>query len=519
LASDTKFCVVCSNSYPSELITCPDDGNMLMLEAGGGTRASRLGHVIGNYRLLAVLGEGGVGTVYAAEHVRLGRRVALKLLHPEVADNEVVTRFFNEARAVNEIRHPNIIDVEDFVTTPDGEHYMLMELLEGEDLREVMSREGKLEPERVSLIGQQIASALGAVHRVNIVHRDLKPDNVFVIQRDGKEVSKLLDFGVAKFMEDGTGLTRDGMTMGTPKYMAPEQIITGKEVGSSSDIYALGVLMYELLTGVAPFNGASIAAILRAHVSEAVVPPSQLRGEPLPAVLEAAVMKCLEKEVEDRFATADELADALRGEQPVELSGRFVTRAVETERQLRRAASEPPAASLRLPVAPRRRRVMQLIPAFAMAVAAAVIHFWPHAAPPTATAATVPVPPAPARPEAPAPTPRAPAEFRISLISKPVGAELFRGADREPLGTAPQTIVLPMSHEPVELIAKFADGREVTETIVPDAPRRELVFEKPRATEAPKKTTAPAPVTPVSSEPVPEPSVPEDRDSTLDPFK
>jgi len=528
LASDRKLCVVCSKNYPSDLTTCPEDGNMLMVEAESGTRASRLGHVIGNYRLLGVLGEGGVGTVYEAEHVRLGRRVALKLLHPDVVDDEVVTRFFNEARAVNEIRHANIIEVEDFVTTPTGEHYLLMELLKGEDLRAVMNRDGRLEPERVSAIGQQIASALGAVHQVNIVHRDLKPDNVFVLLRDGKEMSKLLDFGVAKFIEDGTGLTRDGMTMGTPSYMAPEQIITGQEVGTSSDIYALGVLMYELLTGVTPFNGSSVAAILRAHVSEAVVPPSMRRGEPIPAVLEAAVMKCLEKEIEDRFATADELAAALRADQPVELSGRFETRAAQSGRHAKqsmsmssRAASEPPAD--RRSVARRPRRILQLVPAFAMAVAAAVIHFWPHTEPATADAATTPriesatrAAPEPANRAAPEPTPSAPAEAQLSLTSKPVGAELFRGAKREPLGKAPQTIVLPMSSEPVELTARFADGREVTETIVPDAPRRELVFEKPRAAEAGTKPTEAVTKPPAPTPPSP---VPPDRDATLDPFR
>ncbi len=525
LASDRKLCVVCSKYYRTDLTTCPDDGTMLVLEADGGSRASRLGHVIGNYRLLRVLGEGGVGTVYEAEHVRLGRRVALKLLHPDVVDSEVVTRFFNEARAVNEIRHANIIEVEDFVTTPTGEHYMLMELLKGEDLRTVMGREGKLDPARVSLIGQQIASALAAVHRVNIIHRDLKPDNVFVIQRDGAEMSKLLDFGVAKFTEDGNGLTRAGMTMGTPQYMAPEQIVAGMEVGTSSDIYALGILMYELLTGVTPFTGANVAAILRAHVSEAVVPPSIRRGEPLPSVLETVVMRCLEKEAADRFATAEDLAEALCADEPVKLSGRQAIRAatqsgrhvaVRATTLSHRAQSEPQAEPVAELVARRPRRVIQMLPAFAMAAAAAVIHFWPHDESATASAAPAPV----ARAEAPSrqapeppPPPSAPAMIELTLASKPTGATLFRGTAREPLGKAPVTLQLPMSSEPVVLIAKFADGREVTETIVPDAPRRELLFEKPRAEPVVRKPTAATEAKPAT------PEVKQDRDATLDPFK
>ncbi len=541
LGSDRKLCVVCSKYYRSDVATCPDDGTMLVVEADTGIRASRLGHVIGNYRLLRVLGEGGVGTVYEAEHIRLGRKIALKLLHPDVVDNEVVTRFFNEARAVNEIRHTNIIEVEDFVTTETGEHYMLMELLEGEDLRTVISRERTLAPDRVARIGEQIASALAAVHAVNIIHRDLKPDNVFVIQRDGKELSKLLDFGVAKFADDGKGLTRDGMTMGTPQYMAPEQIIAGEEVGTSSDIYALGILMYELLTGVTPFNGASIAAILRAHVSEAVVPPSLRRDEPVPKVLEAVVMKCLEKEVEDRFHTADELAEALRATEPVKLSGRVVTRAsTQSGHSSRmaaaarvpsqsarmpshsgRAASEPPVAiEASRPRAPRRG--LQMLPALAMAAAAAIIQFWPHGEQGTANAATARTAAAiatftPNAIKPPTPEPAASiTEITLSLASKPAGAKLFLGPERKPLGTAPATITLPVSREPVTLIAKFADGREVAETIVPDGPHRELVFARPADRVVEKPRPAESIEKPARAKPT---AGTTDRDATLDPFK
>ena len=530
---------------------------MLVLEAEDGARASRLGHVIGNYRLLRMLGEGGVGTVYEAEHIRLGRRVALKLLHPEVVDAEVVTRFFNEARAVNEIRHANIIEVEDFVTTPTGEHFMLMELLQGEDLRSVVSRERMLDPQRVARIGEQVASALAAVHAVNIIHRDLKPDNIFVIQRDGQEMSKLLDFGVAKFTNDGSGLTRAGMTMGTPQYMAPEQIIAGMEVGTSSDIYALGILMYELLTGVTPFNGTSIAAILRAHVSEAVVPPSIRRGEPIPDVLEAVVMKCLEKEIEDRFGTADELAEALRADEPVKLSGRVQTRAATQSGQSARmaavrvpsqsgrmpsqsgrmasesgrmasesgrAASEPEAETVEPASVRRPRRFVQMLPALAMAAAAAVIHFWPQSEPATANAAPAPI--AAPRDATPRPIPEpepALASIRLSLSSNPAGATLFLGAERKPIGTAPVEISLPISSEPVTLIAKFANGREVTEKIVPDGPRREIMFEKPsektvaKPTEKPRPTETVKPSTAATKKPTA--GTKSDRDATLDPFK
>ena len=512
MKSDRKLCVVCSRIFRSGETTCPEDGSPLVIEAEGGPRAGRLGHVMGSYRLLRVLGEGGVGTVYEAEHVRLGRKVALKLLHPDVLTRELVLRFFNEARAVNSIRHPHIIDVEDFVTTPTGEHYMVMELLVGEDLRSVISRDRKLDPDRVAAIGSDIASALAAVHEVGIIHRDLKPDNVFLIKRDGREHAKLLDFGIAKFVDDKQGVTRAGMTMGTPAYMAPEQILQGHEIGLSSDVYALGMVMYEALTGAPAFAGATNAAIMRAQCVEPVVPPSQRRKEPLPPVLEAVVMKCLEKDVTNRFASAQQVVEALRADRPVALSRKV-------ERELARAGS--------------RKRIAYMMPALAMAAAAAVLHFWtdlqrlvdPDAAPGTAVAETTPVAPAPlptpvepapAEP-APAPTPApVPATMTLELTSDPVGAQLFLGADRAPLGVAPAVASIPQAAEPVAVTARFPDGIEVTETIVPDRPAAAIVFAKP----PPVVATPPRPdkaTTKPGKQRDPKASV--DRDGTMDPFK
>ncbi|MDB4952657.1 MAG: serine/threonine protein kinase [Myxococcales bacterium] len=520
---DRKLCVVCSKVYRSDMSTCPDDGTMLVLEAGGGASQVRLGHVIGNYRLIRSLGEGGVGAVYEAEHVRLGRKTALKILHPDVVTDEIVVRFFNEARAVNEIKHPNIIDVEDFVTTPTGDHYMLMELLQGEDLRTAISREGHLAPERVAAIGEQIASALAAVHRVGIVHRDLKPDNLFLVERDGEEICKLLDFGIAKFMGEEQGVTRAGMTMGTPEYMAPEQIMSDGVAGVRGDIYSLGMVMYEALCGTPAFTASNTAAILRAHCYEPVVPPSSRRGEPLPPVLEAAVMKCLEKDQENRFQTADELREALRAETPVTLTTTIAAREQPKQRS--------------------RRRAVQMLPAFAMAAAALVLHLAPRTGPAhTAAAATpklaepAPIAPAPPPPApAPAPLPVAPApatEIQLALTSQPDGAEMFVGAERKPVGRAPVTAAIPMSSTPVQLVARFADGIEVVETIVPDGPRPALTFIEPvpavAAAKAPAAVAHPV-AKPVTSgaAPVPawkgadsqRPPANDDREGTLDPFK
>lgn len=319
----------------------------------------RVGTVVGNYRLLRVLGEGGVGTVYEAEHVQLGRKVAIKLLHPDVATKETVTRFFNEARAVNEIRHPNIIDVEDFVTTPEGEHYMLMELLHGEDLRSVIARDRVLDPDRVSAIGEQVASALAAVHRVGIIHRDLKPDNVWLIAdaRGGFTV-RVLDFGIARLSGEtrivpvpivvdsdaptlGAGtdtpiatppltpanpidpdatmartddrsasettdrLTMAGSTLGTPHYMSPEQC-DGRDAGERSDLYSLGVMTYEMLTGQRPFGG-GLLQLIEQHLR---VAPPPLVG--IPEGIAAVVLRAMSKDPGDRHSSARALAGSLR---------------------------------------------------------------------------------------------------------------------------------------------------------------------------------------------------------------
>jgi eukaryotic-like serine/threonine-protein kinase len=436
--------------------------------------------------------------------------MALKVLHPETASAETIVRFFNEARAVNQIRHPNIVDVEDFVTTDSGDHYLIMELLAGEDLRSVITREGVINPHRVSAIGEQMARALGAIHRAGILHRDLKPDNIFLIRRDGHELAKLLDFGIAKFLTDKEGMTRTGMTLGTPEYMAPEQILSSGKPGPRADIYSLGMLMYECLAGAPAFTATTTAAILRGHISEPIVPPSHRRGEPLPPVLEAAVLKCLEKDPNNRFADGDQLAQALRADHAVELT---------TPRYRR----------------PRKSRALQLLPAFMMAAAAAVIHFLPQddravAAPaPTIAAAPVAPPPEVAKPvEAPAPVepaePVAPAltQIEVTLVTSPEGGELFIG-DKS-LGESPAIATIPVGDQPVKLVAKFPDGSEVTQTIVPDRPIPQIAFIKPaKKTEIAAKQPPRAKPLATKSTPTKRPAPSSDkldsRDGTMDPFK
>jgi eukaryotic-like serine/threonine-protein kinase len=440
--------------------------------------------VIGNYQLLREIGEGGVGKVYEAVHTQLGRKVAIKVLRGEVVRPETVTRFFNEARAVNEIHHPNIVEIEDFVTTPAGEHYTVMELLVGQDLRSVINREGRVDPQRVAAIGAQIAGALAAAHRVDIVHRDLKPDNIFLVQTPAGEVAKLLDFGVAKFLTDATGVTRAGITMGTPAYMAPEQIITGREgeMDGGLDLYALGMCLYEALVGQPAFRGTT-AKVLRAHCFDPVEPPSKARGEAIPEALEAAVLRCLEKDRARRFATGDDLAAALRGNAPVA-----------------RLASEPSAPAYVSVRAPRSRLVVML-PAFAIAAAALAIQLWPRAptaAPPPVTVVEPPPPP-------PIAIDAAPGMVRLQLESQPVGAEIVVGGVVR--GIAPLATELAISSELVTVVARFPDGTEVTQAVVPDHELPALVFVKPGKAKRPPAAKQPPPPQPAH------------RDDTLDPFR
>ncbi|HEY5284271.1 MAG TPA: serine/threonine-protein kinase, partial [Polyangia bacterium] len=233
-----------------------------------------IGERYGNYQALSLLGEGGMGAVYLAEHPGIGRRVAIKVLKSELGhDPQLLTRFLNEARAANAIRHPNIIEVLDSGTTERGASYLVMELLEGESLSGRIKRLSRLDERSAIEIAMQTASGLGAAHAKGIIHRDLKPDNLFVIPEESdaaRERVKILDFGIAKLhLLAGDSLkTRTGTLMGTPVYMSPEQCLGTKEVDHRSDIYSLGIIIYEMLTGRPPFISEGFGELLSMHLHE-----------------------------------------------------------------------------------------------------------------------------------------------------------------------------------------------------------------------------------------------------------
>jgi len=276
----------------------------------------RVGDLVdGRYRLRALIGAGAMGAVYDAEHVDIGKRVALKVLHPQYSRNaDLVARFRREARAASMIGHPNIVDVTDFGTTKDGCAYFVMERLEGEDLKEVLVRERTLDPSRAVAIAVQVCRAAHAAHQQGIVHRDLKPENIFLIERDGNpDFVKILDFGIAKSSTlehaDGRALTLPGIAMGTPVYMAPEQA-TGEGTDARVDVYAVGAILYEMLTGVPPIDGEDVLDIMTRKTTEDPPPPSSLNPD-IPPQLDAIVMKALARERTARYQSMEELEHAL----------------------------------------------------------------------------------------------------------------------------------------------------------------------------------------------------------------
>ncbi len=269
----------------------------------------------GRYLVEKQLGEGGMGVVYLCRHTIIDKKVAMKVLRADMARNEEVTeRFLNEARSASSIGNPHIIDISDFGRLPDGATYFVMEFLSGTPMAELADAGIALEPDRVGHIGIQLTQGLAAAHDAGIVHRDLKPDNIFLVRQGAQEdFVKILDFGIAKASSNVSKLTQAGQVFGTPHYMSPEQA-AGAVVDHRSDIYALGVILYELSTGTLPFDADNFMAILTQHMYKAPLPPSQVEGLPhaFPEGLEMIILKCMAKEPADRYQTMSEVGDQLR---------------------------------------------------------------------------------------------------------------------------------------------------------------------------------------------------------------
>jgi serine/threonine-protein kinase len=278
---------------------------------------SMLGTVVGNYRLTAKIAEGGMGTVYRAEHTTQGRPAAIKLLHPELSHNRsIVDRFFNEAKATTSIRHPGIVDVFDFGYLPSGNAYLVMEFLEGEPLSRYLKRRGGRIPEaEAAWLIRGLCSPLAAAHGKNIVHRDLKPDNVFMVPDPSDPLgvrAKVLDFGIAKLSgsEIASSKTRTGSVLGTPTYMSPEQCKGTGDVDHRADLYSLGCMLYELLCGRPPFVSEGAGELIGAHLFVAPDSP-RVYAPSVSAGMEALVVSLLAKNRDQRPSSATALGEQL----------------------------------------------------------------------------------------------------------------------------------------------------------------------------------------------------------------
>jgi len=273
--------------------------------AADNLQLSVIGTSIGNYQIQRLIGEGGMGKVYLAEHPGIGRLAAVKVLTPsDAADPQIVSRFITEARAANAIRHPNIVDIYDSGVLEGGTPYIVMEFLDGEALKDALAR-GPLPLEDAIDWGCQIAEALAAAHAHDVVHRDLKPDNLILVadpRRLGKKQVKVLDFGIAKLQRrtlDQVHQTRTGSLLGTPLYMSPEQCMSQKDIDARTDIYSLGVILYEMVAGRRPFDGDGVYALISMHINEQPSSPATYRPD-LPRDLEAIIMQALAKAPADR---------------------------------------------------------------------------------------------------------------------------------------------------------------------------------------------------------------------------
>jgi eukaryotic-like serine/threonine-protein kinase len=465
-----------------------------------------IGTRVGNYEVKAKLGEGGMGAVYMGEHPLIGKRVAIKVLLEELVANEaLVTRFFHEAKAANDIRHQNIVDIVDFgkLDKEGGGKvvYLIMELLEGQSLASRLdSRQLSFDEARHIL--SQCCSGLAASHAKGIIHRDLKPDNIFLV-RQGKDENfvKILDFGIAKLTSTSStpnAKTRTGTLIGTPAYMSPEQCAGRGNIDARSDVYALGIVMYEMLTGHVPFKGEGFGDIVVAHLTETPKKPSELRAD-IPPELDAIVMKAIEKEVEARFQSMEELGVALADPEKFAASPGVVAQlgaaaaattaavpiidepksgplAKATADQATLVATKKAnttlsgaASEVRAP-APKSRRVALIGAAVgvAAAVGIAAVALKSSGTKPTASlppTMTAPVSPAPV--VAPPPVEKKPENVEVELKSDPPGASVVR-SDGTVVGVTPVTMKLEKGSPALEVQLSLDGYRTEKRTITAD---------------------------------------------------
>ena len=414
--------------------------------------------LVDRYRLTRKIGEGGMGAVYEATHVVIDKPVAVKVLREKYVDRpEVAQRLVQEARLASSIRHEHIVDITDSGSTGDGRTFVVMELLDGQSLAELIRREGPIPEPRALEIVRQVASALGAAHARRIVHRDVKPENIFLVRKNGEDFIKVVDFGISKSLRPGVAdpdsvrLTHTGMVLGTPLYMSPEQARGDEDLDHRIDIYALGVILYECLTGEVPFRGTNYNGIIAQVANQDATPPRTLRPElRISDAIERVCLKAMAKSRDDRYATMEAFEADLR----------------------RVSAGEGVDAPM--PPAPVRPASPWVVPLGAAAVVvlcvvgggalyAAGRRRGPAPTPPVEVAPVQA--PAPVAPPAPPPPPPKPATVTVHVETVPAGAEV-RDGDHV-LGAAPRDLVLPRSNVPAHLTFELDGYEEATRDVLP----------------------------------------------------
>ncbi len=495
-----------------------------------------IGEIVGSYKIETKLGQGGMGVVYVAEHPLLKKKAVVKFLHAELSsDGELVDRFFNEARSATMIRHPGIVDVFDFGHHVSGCAYILMEFLHGQALSDRIKQDGPFEASFAIAIGKQLASALSAAHEQGIVHRDLKPDNVYLVpdrEAPGGTRVKVLDFGIAKLVNEAAGAvqTQAGVVMGTPTYMAPEQCRSAGEVDHRADIYALGCILFEMVTGRPPFRCSSLGQLIAAHMFEPPPLPTSFVSW-VPTDLEAVILRALEKSPDDRQGSMSNLAVELAscdGATPTPVPQRrsqpIVTPAALDETIAPIPMPMPitvplaPAAALTTlgkstgqltmpPIEQPRSRTWMAVAAGVVLLTGAAVAWKLASSTPVATAPPSPTPTTQTviveRPAAP------PKPVVLTLDSEPSGAEVIQEHDGMRLGKTPfDRTLAPVAHGTLVYMLRLDGYEDYRVSLAADRDNLEKVVLKAKPklkptppSGRPRPPTTPPPLTPPPSGP------------------
>jgi serine/threonine protein kinase len=347
----TRSCPSCGKTYPDAVFFCGEDGTIAIEDQEPNDVDPRLGKQLGGYVVAARVADGAMGRVFEGRHPQTKARVAIKVLHRDVArDHIAVERFKREYESAMELNHRHVVKVLEFGGTPDGSHFLTMEYLEGEELGKVLGHGKPVAPARIVRVVSQVALALEHAHSFGFIHRDLKPDNVFLCRTPQGDDVRVLDFGSVKLqVEMGAKLTAIGTTLGSPFYMSPEQAMGRSDVDQRTDVFALGAILYEMLTDRVAFDAPNIAKILLRIMNENPTPPSKVQPG-CPAALDGVIEKALRKDKAQRYANARELAAATIA--AYGLSGTVEHWAERPQAEIERALAEAaPVVAARAPAA------------------------------------------------------------------------------------------------------------------------------------------------------------------------